>query len=228
MTHFRSLDPDNRFHAATPEESDAKLRAEGWAAGVDALRAVHDVYADATGDGELASAQFASLLHAVTVRPEPLRFADAQAPLIEGQPDIPDGVRYPSEPSAEWDEEPTLPREVVVATHGPVIVNWVGRALRRRGVRIYEADLRTKYAEVKGYSSGRGEVDVLLGTTPESLHVAPGTGFTVLTIHPGRGDWNVVASCARYTLQVVVWRDSRKLSGNDGLLGRVLDALRKW
>lgn len=123
------------------------------------------------------------------------------------------GLRYPSEPSAEWDEEPTLPREVVIDTHGPVIVNWVGRVLRRRGLRIYAADLRTKYAEVKGYSSGPGEVDVLLGTTSESLHVAPGTGFTVLTIRPGRGNWNVVASCARYTLQICLWRDPRPRSG---------------
>lgn len=122
-------------------------------------------------------------------------------------------LRYSAEPSAAWDEEPELPREVVIATHGPVIVNWVGRVLRRRGVRIYEADLRTKYVEVKGYSTGGGTVDVLLGTTPESLHVAPGTGFTVMTLRPGRGDWNIAAQCARYTLYVCLWRDPRPRSG---------------
>lgn len=55
--------PDNRFHAPTIAEVDAKLTAEGYATGLKVWANVEDAYIEAylCGDGNLGDAQLASL-----------------------------------------------------------------------------------------------------------------------------------------------------------------------
>lgn len=63
-----ALDP-----AGVPPEldTDEKLRAAGWAAGVDVLTEMYDAYADLISDGTVARAQLRSMVLAIRAhRPE--------------------------------------------------------------------------------------------------------------------------------------------------------------
>jgi len=103
-----------------------------------------------------------------------------------GEPDVGDGI------------------EIV---RGAVVVNYVDLVLEYPNARIYNADLKTKYAEVASYALDETTVDVLLKTTPNSLHVADcGDKFTTISLSVPPGNWDVVAECARYTLNVCLWK----------------------
>lgn len=99
-----------------------------------------------------------------------------------------------------------LPRGVELVTRGAVVVNFGHVIKRRPGLRVYEFDLRTKYADVVGYV---GRYGVMLGATEHSLYVdrgVPRGRYTTLALPRLGGRWELIATCSRYTLTVVRWR----------------------
>lgn len=74
-------DPDNRYHAPTIAEVDAKLATEHYATGLRVWRNVEDAYIETylNGDGHFGGAQLASLDAAIRADAEVKLHADVEA-----------------------------------------------------------------------------------------------------------------------------------------------------
>lgn len=98
---------------------------------------------------------------------------------------------------------------------GAVVINDGWPIVWKRGVRVWEFDLVTKYARfyaVDWPAGLSGVTRVALMAAPDSLHARPDTDLdavTYITLPPVRGGydrWQVLADVSRYTLDIVAWR----------------------
>ncbi len=99
---------------------------------------------------------------------------------------------------------------------GRVQVNECFKMVEHDDVHVWTCDLRTKYADVNHIAYGEdGHIQVVLGTTPDTLRADGPEGETVLMINGLAPDnWHVSAEVSRYTATVVIYQIKPKVEAD--------------
>ena len=99
---------------------------------------------------------------------------------------------------------------------GQVQVNDCFEMVSHDDVHVWTCDLRTKYAVVSHIAYGDdGHIQVVLGTTPDTLRADGPEGETELVIdglYPH--NWHVSAEVSRYTATVVIYQINPKVEAD--------------